>query len=152
MLCALAWSCEAFMVPAKAPLASATAALPATTARLAPPVTMMAAKKPVKKIVKKPVKKVVKKPVKKPLKRKVAKKPVKRGGSRNFLKSDARKGQLVDPGLDPAQWGKALGLGKQVAGNFGGQGIPLVGVAGAGIWVLLILRYTIFYGFFGTTD
>merc|ERR1719353_1041894 len=32
--------------------------------------------------------------------------------------------------------------------NFGGQGIPTYGLVGAGIWVLLILRFTIFYGFF----
>ena len=62
----------------------------------------------------------------------------------------------ADPALDPAQIGKALGLIKEVGGNFGGRtnggeggGIPLAGIAGVGVWILFVLRFTIFYGFFG---
>ena len=105
-----------------------------------------AVKKVAKKPVKKPVKKIVKKAAKRPVK-KAVKKPVKRGNS--FIARDSRKGQVVDPALDPAQLRKAGKLGGEVLSGFGGQGIPLAGVAGVGVWVLLILRFTIFYGFFG---
>ena len=60
------------------------------------------------------------------------------------------KGTPIDPAFSPEQIQKALGLAGQVQQNFGGQGIPLAGVAGVGVWLLLVLRYTIFYGFFGT--
>merc|ERR1719271_357419 len=126
---------------AKPLAASARVAQPAMMARGAPVKKAKVAKKPVKKVVKKPVKKVVKKPVKK-----VARKPVKRG-ARGAMD---RKGKPIDPAFDPGQVGKALNLGGQVVNNFGGQGIPTAGVIGVGVWILLILRYTIFYGFFGT--
>ena len=93
-------------------------------------------KKPVKKVVKKPVKKVVRKPVKK----------VVRGRNAKNIRN---KGTPIDPAFSPEQIKKALGIAGQVQQNFGGQGIPLAGVAGVGVWILLILRYTIFYGFFG---
>ena len=45
---------------------------------------------------------------------------------------------------------EALDLLADVKDGFGkGQGIPTTGIVGVGVWILLVLRFTIFYGFFG---
>ena len=102
-------------------------------------------KKPAPKRKPAPKKKpVAKKPVAKPVPKKAAPKrkprfPKKRasGTSGRFLDSTTAKqlsrgGEVLSQGL--------LGT------------IPASGLAGIGIWVLLILRFTIFYGAFETPD
>ena len=99
------------------------------------------------------VRQVIKKALPKPKPKKVVRKPTstRKPGSggkrptviRNKLTRD------IDPAFSPEQIGKALGLLGQVKDGFGGQGIPTGGIIGVGVWGLLVLRYTIFYGFFG---
>jgi len=140
-------SVDAFMVPSSklavssVPASSAALAV-APVARAAVP-AMMAAKKPIKKkvIKKKPVKKVVKKPVKKVVKKpvkKVVKKSIKKGGAGVARRESARKG---------AERGVALFGSTFIAEGIGGGGAIAIGV-----WILIVLRFTIFYGFFGDAD
>ena len=83
------------------------------------------------------------KTLKKPLKKKVVKKAKKVVGG-------SRLGAPLDPAFDPVQLSKAIGLLGDVKDGFGkGQGIPTTGIVGVGVWILLVLRFTIFYGFFG---
>ena len=85
--------------------------------------------------------KTLKKPLKK--KQKVVKKAKKVVGG-------SRLGAPLDPAFDPVQLSKAIGLLGDVKDGFGkGQGIPTTGIVGVGVWILLVLRFTIFYGFFG---
>ena len=85
--------------------------------------------------------KTLKKPLKK--KQKVVKKAKKVVGG-------SRLGAALDPAFDPVQLSKAIGLLGDVKDGFGkGQGIPTTGIVGVGVWILLVLRFTIFYGFFG---
>jgi len=106
--------------------ASSAALAVAPVARAAVP-AMMAAKKPIKKkvIKKKPVKKVVKKSIKK-------------GGAGVARRESARKG---------AERGVALFGSTFIAEGIGGGGAIAIGV-----WILIVLRFTIFYGFFGDAD
>merc|ERR1711924_371076 len=104
----------------------------------------------VKKVVKKPVKKVVKKPINKPIK-----KPVKRGAKgvvargRDRSRVDGRNvaGEYATSIIKIAQFG-----GDAVKGYGGGNGEALLSptvLIGGGLWVLVLLRFVLFYGFFG---
>ena len=124
---ALATTADAFVVPATG-VTIAAKALPSTVS--APVISMGA------KTLKKPLKKKV-------LKKKVVKKAKKVVGG-------SRLGAPLDPAFDPVQLSKAIGLLGDVKDGFGkGQGIPTTGIVGVGVWILLVLRFTIFYGFFG---
>lgn len=100
--------------------------------------------------VKKVVKKVVKKAVKKPVKKVVRKAPVRgkkgapvRGAGRNA--GNVRgKGKSI---VEIAKFG-----GGAVSGYGGGNGEALFEpstIAFVGLWVLILLRFVLFYGFFG---
>merc|ERR1719454_1662818 len=135
-LACLAVSCDAFMVQPAAAVALRT---PAASA-VASPMMMLGksgatAKKPLKK-------KLVKKAVKKPLKKKVKKAPAPRtskgGVNYAMVKSPDTEGKI--PLIDWA--GQAVGL----------LGLDNKALLGVGVWGLLVLRFTIFYGFFGDAD
>ena len=81
-----------------------------------------------KKVVKKPVKKVVKKPVKK-----IVRKPIKKSG--------ARKSNTVE---------SIFGAVIPTVQGFGTTNVlsPNV-VVGVTLWLLVLARYVLFYGFFG---
>merc|ERR1719326_1050390 len=98
------------------------------------------AKKPLKKkLVKKAVvKKVVKKPVKKVVKKAPAPRTSKGGVNYAMVKSPDTEGKI--PLIDWA--GQAIGL----------LGLDNKALLGIGVWGLLVLRFTIFYGFFGDAD
>ena len=98
------------------------------------------ARAPPKKVAKKVVKKVVKKPVKKPVK-KVAKKVVKK-----VAKKVAKKAPAAKRGAGSNEVTKLAGFSGDVLQSFG----ITPGAAGAlAVWILIVLRFTIFYGFFG---
>ena len=95
-------------------------------------------KKPIKKVVKKPIKKVVKKPFKKPVK-KIAKKVVRggRGTKPTFSEEAGKIGSLA---------------GSAITGYGGGNGAALFSspvIIGVTAWILILLRFVLFYGAFG---
>ena len=94
--------------------------------------------------VKKPIKKVAKKPVKKVVKKVVKKAPVRRGSAGvNNAARGGGKGEV----------NKVLSFAGDAFGGYGGgngaaaAGNPLI-VGGVVAWVLVLLRYVLFYGAF----
>lgn len=136
VLALFAVTCDAFAPVARPPMAGlSTAAVAAQPLRVLSEPSMMAAKKVVKKKV---VKKVVKKPVKK-----VAKKALPKGTlAAQQTGSDPK--ELVSSFFSADNWGVVAV--KQLGEN---GGVGLGALAGVGIWGLLVLRFVIFYGFFG---
>ena len=86
------------------------------------------AKKPVKKVAKKPIKKVVK-------------------------KAGFKGPAAAQPGSNPVELaGKFLSTenwGVQALQLLGDGTVPVPVLAGVGVWVLILLRFVIFYGSFG---
>merc|ERR1719440_204593 len=142
LLALFALSCDAFLVqPGARSIATRAAVAPATSA----PVMLFGSSKPAKKVAKK-AKKVVKKPVKKVAK-KVAKKVVKKAGFKGPAAAQPGSSPvaLVGDFFSTKNWGvQAVTL----LGN--GEEVPVAGLAFVGVWVLLVLRFTIFYGLFAT--
>merc|ERR1719453_683542 len=111
---------DAFMVPASKLAVSSASSAVAVPARVASTTVVKAVKKPVKKPVKEVVKKVVKK---------VAKKPAKKTLRRESARAGVERGAAM--------------LGDTFI-------VPTGPVAiGVGVWILVLLRFVIFYGFFG---
>ena len=128
-----------------------------------------------KKVVKKPVKKIVKKVVKKPVKKvvkKVVKKPAPKPAKRIVKKPAGRAAFRGKQGAVGRGAGRGAGAsGNQLAGKYvntvkeigifgfgavkdfgGGNGAAIFSspvLIGGGLWVLVLLRYVLFYGLFG---
>merc|ERR1719353_2086815 len=104
----------------------------------------MGARAPVKKAAKRAVKKAVKKPLKGG--RAVAAKSA--GGFSLF----GKKAEVEKRGLGGEISFLGNFAGDAVKGYGGGNGEALFSlpvVAGAGLWILVLLRFVLFYGFFG---
>jgi len=108
------------------------------------PLKTKVVKKPAKKVAKKVVKKVAKKVVKKPAK-KVVKKP-------GFKGPAAAQPSPVESLLTaPGKFFSSENWGVQAVTLLGdGESVPTGTLAFVGVWILFVLRFTIFYGFFGT--